>query len=98
MNQYINDDEYIISRSSYEIAQCSQPDYTTVKAGEQPAARTQVQIDECTTKAKKSIVDQRHVDTKVTMVQGTLWGTIALILFVTHFPAMIRRSKEESMK
>ncbi|MBP6086197.1 hypothetical protein KA478_03255 [Patescibacteria group bacterium] len=98
MSKYITPEEYIV-RNNYEITNCDQPDYTRpVGVDQKPTMRTDAEKETCKTDAKANLLLRRSIDTKESVIGGLIRGSIALILFITHFPVMLRRGQEETVK
>ena len=76
----ISDDEYI-SQNHREMDSCEGPIYLWDDSKE----RTDAQKEECTTKAKESLLLQRTVDAKEIMILSWLRGIILLAIFPLHF-------------
>ena len=84
----ITNDEYI-SQNHREVDRCDEPIYLWEKSKE----RTEVQKEECLTKAKNQLILQRVVDTKETLILSGLRGIILLIIFPLHFIYFRRYNK-----
>ncbi len=76
----ITDDEYM-SKNSREITRCDEPIYLNEKTKE----RTTAEKEECILKAKETIILQRSVNSKETMILSLIRTIILLIVFSTHF-------------
>lgn len=80
----------------YTLDQCKQPNYSVaVKPNETPVPPTAEEIAACEEKTRTSLIAERNYDTKQTVIGGITWGTLALILFLIHYPMLIKKSKEE---
>ncbi|MFZ2151417.1 MAG: hypothetical protein WAZ12_00990 [Candidatus Absconditicoccaceae bacterium] len=89
-NAIITDQEYIAGSYSYEIKECDNP-YTKPEG---QAPKTPVEIQKCKDDATQTILQRRVYDRKTSIINGIVRGTLFLILFVTHFPIMMRKEKE----
>lgn len=95
-NAVITDEEFLANRNGYYgYEQCEQPKYTGV-TGETPVKPTEEQIKECEDKTVSSALAQRDYNTKQSIIGGLVRGTLALILFLIHYPMLIKKSKEEA--
>lgn len=97
MSKYITNDEYLV-QNYYELDACNQPDYSKVVGDQKPTPRTPEETEKCKTDATNRVLARRSLDTKQNMIGGVIRGTIALILFMTHFPVMMRKGREEEAK
>lgn len=86
----ISDEEYIAWSYSYEVKECENP-YTKP---EWTAPKTPVEIQKCKDDAKTTILQRRVYDKKISVINWIVWWTLFLILFITHFPIMMRKEKE----
>ena len=91
----ISDEEYIAGQGRYTLDVCKQPNYSTVKPNEQPVPPTDEQIAKCETETRESLIVQRNYTMKQNVIGGLVWGTLALILFLVHYPMLIKKSREE---
>lgn len=94
----ISDEEYLIGSSrSYELRNCEDPYYTTkpLAPGETPTEKTEEEIATCQQEAKTRILNSRAYEAKQDIIGGIVRGTLFMILFVTHYPHMIRRERTE---
>lgn len=89
-NIIITDQEYIAWSYSYEIKECDNP-YTKP---EWQAPKTPVEIQKCKDDATQTILQRRVYDRKTSIINWIVRWTLFLILFVTHFPIMMRKEKE----
>jgi hypothetical protein len=87
-NNIITNDEYA-AQNHRELDRCNEPIYIWDTAKE----RTEIQEEECITKAKESIVLQRNVDSKNTIILWGLRTIILLIIFPLHFIYFRRYNK-----
>lgn len=95
MSKYITNEEYLV-KNYYEIENCKQPDYNKVVwPDNKPTPRTEEEIKTCQSDATTRILATRSLNTKESVIWWLIRGTIALILFITHFPIMLRRWKDE---
>lgn len=94
----ISNEEYMAGQGRmYSLDQCKQPQYSAVaKADETPVAPTAEEITACEEKTTANLLAQRSYDTKQTVIGGITWGTLALILFLIHYPMLVKKSKEEA--
>jgi hypothetical protein len=76
----ISEDEYI-AQHYWEIDRCEEPIYL----GDNSKERTPEQKEECISKAKNTLLLQRSVDTKETLILSGLRVIILLIIFPLHF-------------
>lgn len=97
-SRIISDDEFIASRATYEYQACEQPDYSKVidSTKDKPLVRTAEQIATCKTDKKAELLTQRHFETKQSLIGGISWACVALILFLFHYPMMIKKSHEDA--
>lgn len=93
----ISDEEYLLgSYGNYEIQQCDDPYYKAVPTpeGETPPAKTPAEVADCKQEATARVLSMRAYDAKQDIIGGLVWGTLFLVVFVTHYPHMIRREKD----
>jgi len=76
----ITDEEYT-AKNYREITRCDEPIYL----GEWSKERTTVEKEECISKAKETMLLQRSVNTKETMILSLIRSIILLIVFPIHF-------------
>jgi hypothetical protein len=79
-NNIITNDEYA-AQNHRELDRCDEPIYLWDDTKE----RTEDQKEECITKAKESIILQRNVNSKETIILWGLRTIILLIIFPLHF-------------
>lgn len=93
----ISNEEYMAGQGRmYSLDQCKQPNYSTVvKPNETPVPPTAEEIAACEEKTTANLLAQRKYDTKQTVIGGITWGTLALILFLVHYPMFVKKSREE---
>lgn len=93
----ISDEEYMTGRGvRYQLDVCTQPKYTGVAADAQnPVQPTEEEIQECEDKARANMVAERNFNTKQNVIGGIVWGSIALILFVIHYPMLLKTREED---
>lgn len=97
MSKYITNDEYLM-KNYYEIEACNQPDYSkTTWPDNKPTERTTEEKETCKTEATTRILARRSLDTKESVIGWLIRWSIALILFITHFPIMLRRGQDEKV-
>lgn len=101
----ITDNEYIQFEHQWELDQCKEPKASTAPvATTTPAAgqtttttttntipRTEAEIKQCQDDKHAELLAKRSFDSKKSAISGGVWGTLFLLLFITHFPAFIRR-------
>jgi len=79
----LTDDEYVMTNNNRrEIDNCSQPIYkpdTTVE-------RTAEEKELCIAENTERLIKARKTDFKMTVLRWWVWGTIFLVLFLTHYP------------
>lgn len=91
----ISDQEYMKgSGMRYQLDTCSQPKYTGTQP-ENTVAPTAEEITTCEDKAKEDMIFQRNYDTKQNVIGGLVWGSIALILFIIHYPMLLKMREED---
>ena len=100
----ITADEYLIwSYENYQVTQCSDPNYYPSGIKSVPTTstwttpRTPEEIEKCKNEAKTNILARRDFEYKDRMISSSIWWTIFLILFITHFPVFLRRYKEDKV-
>jgi len=76
----ITNEEYM-AKNSREITRCDEPVYLNEKTKE----RTTAEKEECISKAKETMILQRNVNSKETMILSLIRSIILLIVFPTHF-------------
>lgn len=76
----ITDEEYI-SKNNREITKCEEPIYMNDKSQQ----RTEIEKEECITKGKESLILQRNVYAKETMILSLIRTIILLVVFPIHF-------------
>lgn len=92
----ISNEEYIAGRGRYTLDVCKQPNYSTVvKPNEQPLPPTEEQIAKCESETTAALVTERNYNTKQDVIGGLVRGSLALILFLIHYPMLIKKSREE---
>jgi len=103
----ITNEEWITQRGYYEIQICDQPTppavdaYGITKPVADPAyyagtPKTPEQIATCKQETNDRLVAQRSYETKDTTIGGVVRGTFLLILFLTHYPRMMRLENRRS--
>lgn len=100
----VSDDERMAQRGRYEVDACK-----TMPADVDPYAKpitepgavatpkTPQEIAECEAKVTQRMIDQRSFEMKDTAVGGAVWGTFFLILFLTHFPRMMKLERQSKV-
>ncbi len=94
----ISDDEYVTGSRSYEIRSCEDPVVTAdTKTPTQTIqkVRTEEEITKCKADARTRILTERAYQTKTSMIGGGVWGTLFLIVFLTHFPIFLRSHRKD---
>ncbi|HRX64043.1 MAG TPA: hypothetical protein P5060_02970 [Candidatus Absconditabacterales bacterium] len=76
----ITDEEYI-SQNHWEVDRCDEPIYM----GNDSRERTETEKEECIQKAKTTLILQRNVDTKETLILSGLRIIVLLAIFPIHF-------------
>lgn len=76
----ITEDEYV-SQHHREMDRCDEPIYLWEKTKE----RTDEQKEECIMEAKETLILQRNVDAKETLILSGLRVIILLVIFPLHF-------------
>lgn len=95
----ISNDEYMAGQGRmYTLDQCRQPNYAKpVAANEQPVPPTDEEIATCEQKTTKNMLAERQYNTKQNVIGGLTWGSLALVLFLIHYPMLIKKSREETI-
>ena len=97
----ITPEEYVLgSYDNYSITQCENP--MIVPSKEQPSTtitqnRTPEEITKCKEEAKKNMLARRSFEYKDNLISWIIWGTVFLILFVTHFPVFYRKYRQDNL-
>ncbi len=84
----ISENEYV-SQNHREMDRCDEPIYL----GEKTKERTDEQKEECIMEAKETLILQRNVNAKETMLLSGLRGIILLIIFPLHFTYFRKHNK-----
>lgn len=101
---FITDEEYITGRNAREVQQCDEPTYLpepimVKEANTLPNSKikkkTPEEIKACKDKATQRLVLQRHLDTKESIIWGLVRGVIFLLLFLSHYPRMVKQHQAE---
>jgi hypothetical protein len=97
-SRIITDEEFVLSRAVYQFQTCELPDAAkmTGKPGEVAIQRTPTEIQSCKARIRSEILTQRHFETKKSMIGGVSWAIVSLILFLFHYPMMIKKSHEDA--
>lgn len=102
----ITDEEWIVQRGRYEIDACKQPTYVPSPVDSagmvKPAGvdttvakpKTAEEIAQCETDTRARLIAQRAYETKDQAIGGIVWGSFFLVLFLTHYPRMIKLEKD----
>lgn len=101
----VTDAEYMAWNGMYyEVQNCEiQPspvyNYVDVKGTvpvdpAQPKQKTPEEIAKCKADAETRIINQRHFQTKDSMIGWLVRGFLFLILFATHFPYLLKTRNE----
>ncbi len=85
----ITDQEYIAWSYGYEIKECD----NLYAKPELQAPKTPLEIQKCKDDATQTILQRRSYDKKTSIVNWIVRGTLFLILFVTHFPFMLKKEE-----
>lgn len=92
----ISDEEYMTGRGvRYSLEACTQPKYPGTPESPQGTAPTAEEVQECEDRAKANMIAERNYNTKQTVIGGIVWGTIALILFIIHYPMLLKAKEED---
>ena len=90
----ITDAEYIAwSNYNYPVKECENP---YVKPDWWQTTKTSVDIQKCKDDAKATILQTRGYNKKIDVINWIVRWSLFLILFITHFPFMLRKEKEIS--
>ena len=85
----ITDQEYIAWSYGYEIKECdnfyAKPEWQPIK--------TPLEIQKCKDDATQTILQRRSYDKKTSIVNWIVRWSLFLILFVTHFPFMLKKEE-----
>lgn len=105
LNQFfITDTEYIAGNDSRKIQQCEEPVYSPSPKEAMPVnptgepnirQKTPKEIETCKTKAEQRVILERRLDTKQAIIWGLVRGIIFLLLFLSHYPRMVKQHEEE---
>lgn len=98
----VTDTEYMAGNGSYyEVQNCEQqptPYYDAKGAvavdQAQPKQKTPEEIAKCKADAETRIINQRHYQTKDSLIGGLVRGFLFLLLFATHFPYLLKTRNE----
>lgn len=97
MSKYITNDEYMV-KNYYEIDTCNQPDYSkTSWPDAKPVEKTDVEKQKCKDEATTRVLLRRSIDTKESVIGWLIRWSIALVLFLFHYPVMIKKWQEEKI-
>lgn len=83
---------------SYEIKSCEDPIYPPAvgtKDKLESRARTDAEITKCKSEARDRLIKERQYQLKDSAIGGGVWGTLFLIIFLIHFPVLLRSNKKE---
>jgi len=87
----ITNEEYIAGWNySYPIKECENP---YVKPEWQSVSKTSVEIQKCKDEATKTVLQTRAYNKKLDVINWTVRWTLFLILFITHFPVMMKKEE-----
>ncbi|MDD2515916.1 MAG: hypothetical protein PHF46_01300 [Candidatus Gracilibacteria bacterium] len=99
ISKIITDEEYAMGSSynygmkncdtSYSVSDTKDP--SVIKQKE----RTTEEIAQCKKEEKESLIQKRHYDIKDGMINGSVWGTLFLIVFLVHFPILLKKNEEK---
>jgi len=88
----ITNEEYLVAWNySYQLKECENP---TIKPDWKSYDRTIEEKQKCKDEAKVSILQSRNYEKKTSMVNWIVRWTLFLVLFITHFPVMMRKEPE----
>lgn len=102
MLNLVSDQEYLQARESWEVQDCTYRkydiEYPTPKTPDNGAiAPVQVQkpdpeeITQCEKEAAERSINRRNYNAKEAIIGGLVRGTLFLLLFLTHYPRMVRK-------
>jgi len=87
----ITNEEYIAGWNySYPIKECENP---YVKPEWQSVSKTSVEIQKCKDEATKTVLQTRAYNKKIDVINWIVRWTLFLILFITHFPFMMKKEE-----
>lgn len=91
VNQFvITNDEYLVSMNvSWRFDQCKQ---STYNSDNKEIKKTEQEIKDCEIKERNSALIQRSIESKEALIWSLIRGTVFLILFLTHYPALVKNS------
>ena len=88
----ITDQEYLVAWNySYKLQECTNPTY---KPDWKAYTKTEEEMKKCKEEAESSILQSRWYERKTSVINWIVRWTLFLILFVTHFPIMMRKEKD----
>jgi len=94
----ISDDEYITGSRGYEIRACEDPlSVADTKSPTQMVqkARTPEEITKCKKEAHDRLIVERGYNAKTSIIGGSVWGSLFLLVFLGHFPFFFRAYRRE---
>lgn len=93
----ITDDEYIVGDRYYEMDYCENnlKARPTASNPENMAAPTQAEKETCKAEKKIQLIQSRKATFKTDVLSGAIWGTLFLILLLTHYPRFITLTKKD---
>lgn len=100
----ITDEEYIQMQWYYEIDACMNPPYNynywketmmaTAAVTWDTTTRSDADIEKCKTDKRTNLIIRRSANFKDTLLWAVAWGSVFLLLFLTHFPFFIKRDRK----
>jgi hypothetical protein len=97
-SKIISDEEYVVGSRSYEIKSCEDsiyPPAVDTKEKVEPRARTEAEITKCKIETRERLIKERQYQLKDSAISGGIWGTLFLIIFLIHFPVLLRANRKE---
>ncbi len=89
----ITDQEYLANQNRYYgYDTCA--DAKVVGDTTTPVKPTEEEAKECQEKRDESAIIQRDFEMKENIIGGVVRGTLALILFLIHYPMLLKKSKQ----
>ncbi len=86
----IDDQEYISSDRYYEMRSCEDPDFTH---SWDKIIKSELKITECEKEMEEEMILRRQVEFKEDLINGIVWGTLFLVVFLLHYPRFLRENK-----
>lgn len=100
MSLLITDAEYIVGHNEREMRSCEEP--TRKQIGDGPDStskeitKSPEEINTCKAETSARLITQRSYTTKESTIWGVTRGIIFLVLFLTHYPRMMKLDGETS--